>query len=312
MNKMLIRSHITPIIVLAGIAVAGCGNEVADEQMREKQGESVSGMAAVSPIADDQSGAPGTMMATRGGIQNPVPSPITAMLVDTFRRQIIKTVDMTLEVSKVDSALARAERIALETGGYVGSVSRNEAPPEGARSGMIMLKVPAGKTDECLTGLRALGSLKNEHIWTEDVTEDYYDTSIRLKNAQAAREQFEALLRQARRVPEIVEVQRELQRVTEEIERMIGHLRRLSNMIAFSTVNLSVVEPVPILHDSTSVWGRLAAALRGMVDAFWSTIAWLIRMLGVVIPVGLLIGVAWWSARIYLKRRIRGKSRNAG
>lgn len=312
MNKMPIRSRITPIILLAGIAVAGCGNQAGDEQVREQQGERVSELAVVSPVADDQGGAPGAMMATRGGIQNPVPSPMASMPVDTFRRQIIKTVDMTLEVSKVDSALASAERIALEAGGYVGSVSRNEAPPEGARSGMITLKVPAGKTDECLSRLRALGSLKNEHIWTEDVTEDYYDTSIRLKNAQAAREQFEALLRQARRVPEIVEVQRELQRVTEEIERMTGHLRRLSNMIAFSTVNLSVTEPVPILHDRTSVWGRLATALRGMVDAFWSTIAWLIRMLGVVIPVGLLIGAAWWSVRTYLKARTRGKSRNAG
>jgi len=309
-NKMPIISRIAPIILLAGIAVAGCGDEVGDEQVREKQGEGVSELAAVSPVADDQGGAPGTMMATRGGIQNPVPGPMAATPVDTFHRQIIKTVDMTLEVPNVDSALARSERIALEAGGYVGSVSRNEAPPEGARSGMITLKVPAGKTDECLSRLRALGSLKNEHIWTEDVTEDYYDTSIRLRNAQAAREQFEALLRQARTVPEIVEVQRELQRTTEEIERMTGHLRRLSNMVAFSTVNLSVTEPVPILHDRTSVLGRLAAALREMVDTFWRTIAWLIRMLGVVIPVGLLVGGVWWSVRTHLKARVRRKSRN--
>jgi hypothetical protein len=225
-----------------------------------------------------------------------MPSPDFAR-ADTFQRQIVKTVEIALQVDSIDSALAEASALANQFGGYVASQSRSEAPPDGARNGTVTLKIPASRTDQGLAQLKKLGKAKNETMWTEDVTEDFYDTTIRLKNAQITRTRFELILQGATKVPEVVEVQRELSRVTEEIERITGHLRRLSHQVTFSTVTLTVSEPLPILRDRTTVGGRLAEALRDMVDMFWRTIVGAIRLLGFVAPTAALGLMIFWATR---------------
>jgi hypothetical protein len=69
-----------------------------------------------------------------------------------------------------------------------------------------------------------------------DVTEQYADLEIRLKNAEAVRQRLEALLAKAGKVEDALAVERELERITQAIEQMKGRLRLLSELVAFSTI----------------------------------------------------------------------------
>lgn len=88
--------------------------------------------------------------------------------------------------------------------------------------------------------LEELGDVNYRNVVGTDVTEQFYDTQIRLKNAEVLRDRYIELLRQAKTVEDSLAIERELARVTQDIELLKGKLRFLQNQIAFSTINLSL------------------------------------------------------------------------
>jgi hypothetical protein len=72
-----------------------------------------------------------------------------------------------------------------------------------------------------------------------DVTEQFADLEIRLKNAEAVRERLQALLAKAAKIEDALAVERELERITQTIEQMKGRLRLLGELIAFSTITVN-------------------------------------------------------------------------
>jgi hypothetical protein len=81
-------------------------------------------------------------------------------------------------------------------------------------------------------------------VAAEDVTDQYVDLELRLRNAQAVRARLEKLLETAS-VRDAVEIHKELARVTEEIERLEGKLKLLRDRIAFSTITVSFERTEP-------------------------------------------------------------------
>jgi hypothetical protein len=141
---------------------------------------------------------------------------------------LIYTATLHLAVFQVEQQMNNVERLAKEYGGYL-SV-RNDA--------QITIRIPRGKFDDVLKSIEKLGDVVHRSITAQDVTDEYVDLEIRLKNARAIRDRLAALLDKAG-VKEAIEIQKELGRVTEEIERMEGRLKLLKDKIAFSTITVS-------------------------------------------------------------------------
>jgi hypothetical protein len=87
-----------------------------------------------------------------------------------------------------------------------------------------------------LEGVSKVGDELHREVNVRDVTEQYADLEIRLKNAEAVRQRLEALLAKAGKVEDALAVERELERITQAIEQMKGRLRLLSELVAFSTI----------------------------------------------------------------------------
>ena len=102
----------------------------------------------------------------------------------------------------------------------------------------ITFRVPVEKYRSALDSIRKLGDVLNREETVEDVTEQFLDIQTRLRNARAMRDRMEALLKQAKDVKEALAVERELGRITTDIERMEGRLKRLRELISFSTITV--------------------------------------------------------------------------
>ena len=113
---------------------------------------------------------------------------------------------------------------------------------EGPRE--MTLRIPDASLDEALLALGALAEVERREVRAVDVTDQYTDLEIRLAGARALRDRLEALLAEAQTVQDVLDVERELSRVTTEVERLEGQLRDLSNRVAYSTVRLSLREGV--------------------------------------------------------------------
>ncbi len=141
---------------------------------------------------------------------------------------LIRTAEIALAVYEVDKNLGEVERSAKDLGGYLALRSDHE----------VTVRVPREHFDELVARVEKMGDVLHKNIAAEDVTDQYVDVEMRLKNAIAVRARLEKLLETAA-VRDAVEIHRELAKVTEEIERYEGKLKLLRDRIAYSTVTVS-------------------------------------------------------------------------
>lgn len=90
--------------------------------------------------------------------------------------------------------------------------------------------------------LKQIGNVVYEQVTSEDITEAYYDTKIRLENAEKFQKRYLDLLSKAKTVEESVKVEQELHRITNEIDTLKGKMNLYQNMVQYSKINVYLVE----------------------------------------------------------------------
>ena len=107
----------------------------------------------------------------------------------------------------------------------------------------MIVKVLPENLDRFLQKIRGLGELKNQTLGTEDVTKAYFDTDARLKNARVMEQRLiEMLKTKTGKVSDLLQVEKELGRVREDIEKMQGELKYWDSQVQFATVTISLAE----------------------------------------------------------------------
>jgi hypothetical protein len=168
------------------------------------------------------------------------PSPSTTG--PTANRKLVRNATAELEVVSFDESVQKITAFAAEEKGYV-STSSSEKQANGKLRGEIVVKVLPDNLDRFLGKLRGIGELKNQALTTEDVTKAYFDTESRLKNARLMEQRLiEILKTKSKDVADLLEVEKELGRVREEIETMQGELKFMDSQVAFATVTITLAE----------------------------------------------------------------------
>ncbi|MEL7147867.1 MAG: DUF4349 domain-containing protein, partial [Bacteroidota bacterium] len=76
-------------------------------------------------------------------------------------------------------------------------------------------------------------------------TERYYDLKSRIKNKKALEERYLDLLKKARDMKDILQIERSLNEVRTDIERLQGQFNYLSKQVQLSTIQLQFYELIP-------------------------------------------------------------------
>jgi len=104
----------------------------------------------------------------------------------------------------------------------------------------IKVRVPTEKFREVLDAIGKRGDVLQRQEDVLDVTDKYFDLTVRLKNARAMRERLVQLLERAEDVKGALAVERELGRVTATIEKLSGKLKLMRELLAFSTISVDL------------------------------------------------------------------------
>jgi hypothetical protein len=123
-----------------------------------------------------------------------------------------------------------ARKLATGAGGYVVEES----------STSIALRIPNERLDSVLASLTTLGKVTRKNVTARDVTAEYTDLEIRLDNARALEGRLKEILKQASTVAETLDVERELARVTLELDKLEGQKRLMNSQITFATLRLTL------------------------------------------------------------------------
>jgi hypothetical protein len=141
---------------------------------------------------------------------------------------LIYNATLHLAVYETAQSIDGVQKLATDLGGYL--VRRDDRT--------IVVRVPAKAFRTALAGVGKLGDVLHREESVQDVTDEFYDLQVRLKNAHAMRNRLAKLLEQATNVEEALMVEKELGRITEQIERFEGKLKLLKELIAFSTITV--------------------------------------------------------------------------
>ncbi len=168
-------------------------------------------------------------------------SPETATASSSVNRKLIRNAEVELEITS-DDAIQKITALANEERGYVATTS-SEKQANGKLKGQVVVKVLPENLDRFLQKIRGLGDLKNQTLGTEDVTKAYFDTESRLKNARVMEQRLiEMLKKKSDDINDLLQVEKELGRVREQIEQMQGELKYWDSQVQFATVTIQLSE----------------------------------------------------------------------
>jgi hypothetical protein len=268
-------------ITLAGLALGGCSyGKSSDAVPPPMAQEAPARMASDQMQTRSTAGAGAPPAAPEPGQQRP--SGLAAMAA---ARKLIRTGQMTLTVDSYPKAADEVKRIAEAHGGYLADANaqRGEA---NRQHGTLTIRVDASGFDATVSALRALGTVRNEAVSTQDVSKAYTDLETRLRVKRETGDRLREILRtRTAGLSDVLAAERELARITEEIEQAEGERRFYDQQIALSTLTVALQEPSAIVesdaftplteafHDSAKV---LSASLAAIVYATVFLAPWIL------------------------------------
>lgn len=253
----------------------------------------------------------GEEMAQRQVMPPPGPTTTTATRADaslpvapgsvSLDPLIIRTGTANVQVDSLDRGIAQVRALAARVGGIIGNTSISGGTDQ-ERHASIELRVPSQNFDAALTGLEPIGRVQNVNVTAQDVGEEYADVTARVANARRLESRLLDLLdRRTGRLEEILNVEREVARVREEIERYEGRLRYLRTRASISTLTITLHEPNALIgtpRGERPIRDAFAMAWRNFVGL----IAGLIAMLGWLVPLAIVAYGAWRVWRVFRRR----------
>ena len=212
-------------------------------------------------------------------------------------QQIIKTAHLTFETKDPEATHKKILTLTKDHKGFV--QSDHSGKDYGRINFNLVIRVPTENFQSVIDGISdGEEYFDQKEISRQDVTEEFVDLQARLKAKRQLEERYLQLLKQAKSVKEMLEIERELSNIREEIEAKEGRLQYLQNKVSLSTIYINFYKTTRSKGVSLSYGQKMINALKGG----WNGIS--VFFLGVLYiwPLLLIIGILILILRRYLKR----------
>lgn len=120
----------------------------------------------------------------------------------------------------------------------------------------INIRIPNENFDAFITDIsQGVNYFDLKSISSDDVTEEYIDVASRIKTKKVLEERYYELLKKASKVSEMLEIEKKLSEIREEIEAKEGRLRYLQNKVSMSTLDINFYKPIAKGQKATVSYG---------------------------------------------------------
>jgi hypothetical protein len=213
-----------------------------------------------------------------------------AAAAEAADRKIIRNANLTMEVNSTTDTQHKVTTIAEAHGGFVvTSEARQREDSEPAKRTLdikLVVRVPADRFGSALDQIRGLaGTLREEAVSGQDVTEEFIDLEARIRTQRALEVQFLEIMKQARKVEDAMEVQRQIAEVRTEIEKLEGRKRFLENRSSLSTITVNIEAPKTIAVNTTGFGRDLRDSVSVGLDLGSAILLFLVRAVIVMVPI---------------------------
>lgn len=206
------------------LLTTSCQQKNSDNAMYEKAGYSAD--MEIGPIANQSPNAP--------------PPPFEKIEKNEVdKKKIIKDGRLGLRVTELDKTKKRIDSLVSKYGGYYANESYINSDYESSFN--LKVRIPSIKFGIFISDIESGdGEILYKEIDARDVTDQFIDLETRLENKRNYLSRYQELLKKAKTIKEILEIEEKIRRLEEEIESTEGRLKYLSDLVAYSTLDLVI------------------------------------------------------------------------
>jgi len=271
-----------------------------------KSDESYSNEMAASDTATPQSPSSdrNAKSSAKSGAIGTLPVPIDPEVVPPadagIPRKITHDLTLTLEVADTNDSVTQISNEVQQLGGYVVESQQNGS--DSHSSAHLTLKIPADQLNGLRDSLSSWGKILDQHMLANDITNQYYDSQVRLQTLETEEKRYLEILNQAKTVEDVLKVENALGNIRQQIEQLKGQLKLWNNMVEYSTVNLQLVtlqSPNFNLKDPwqpiawTNTWQATQDAVLKTLSSSWNGLNYLVVGIGYALPYLLICALGW-------------------
>lgn len=217
-------------------------------------------------------------------------------------QKIIKTARLVYETKNIEATHTKILEFANQYKGLVQNDNSGKGYNRIFRN--LVIRIPSESFQTFIDGVsEGVSYFDQKEISRQDVSEEFVDLEARLKAKKELEKRYLELLKQAKNVKEMLEIERELSKIREEIEAKQGRLEFLQNRVSMSTVTIEFYK----LTSETGITQSYGQKMINSLKGGWDGIS--VFFLGILYlwPIFLLLLIG----ALVLRRLIRKKKKTS-
>ena len=215
---------------------------------------------------------------------------------ETSDPKIIRSATLNIEVENYKSTRAQLDQLLQSANASLVNEVENDLSHQ-ARN-VIKIKVQPENFFSLIKNIETLAfDVKYKEVTAQDVGEEFVDLETRLTTKRAVVKRYREILKSAKNIEEILNVEERIRVVVEEIESAQGRLKYLTSRVNQSTIQLTMFEskPTPVFAKA-GFFGRLG-------DAFTSGWTGLQEVVLLIVHFWAFIVVAGMIGFVFFRKR---------
>jgi len=193
-------------------------------------------------------------------------------VIEYSTQKIIKNANLRFEAPDLNTTASKILGAVKKYNALVQSDSQNK--DVGSVSRIITARVPSQYFESFINDIsKGVAYFDVKDISAQDVTEEYIDVDARIKAKKILEARYFELLKKATKMSDMLEIEKKISEIREEIEAQEGRLRYMKNQVALSTVTITFYKNVPVETGTTVSYGSkmgnaIASGFNGLSSFF--------------------------------------------
>jgi len=182
-------------------------------------------------------------------------------------QKIIKNSYLRFETQDLDKTYNQIIEYVENNNGFIQNDNSNKSHNQLSRN--VEIRIPTTNFQKTVDSIsNHVAFFDTKRVSARDVTEEFIDLDARLKAKKTLEKRYLELLSKANNVKEMLEIERELSNIREEIEAKEGRIKYLQNHVSLSTLSVEFykvyVETSASSSYATKMWNALKSGFNGI------------------------------------------------
>lgn len=193
-------------------------------------------------IGCSEAGGPTAKATVPPTVEGPRPQQQQPASGEPSRRKVIYNASIDLVVENLTESIEKLDTLVKDHRGLVAQSDVN-SNPHFPRSGTWRVRIPVDGFADFLKQVAKIGEALKDKVDSQDITEKYFDYQVRIDNKKVQVERLQKIIKeQTGKISDLLEAERELGRVTTELEELKGAVKLWDNQVALTTVDIVMSE----------------------------------------------------------------------